>query len=152
MNHFTYQTAIGPLTICEEDGEITAIRTCCPPGTGIEKETETIREAHTQLTQYLDGRRKSFELPLAPKGTDFQKLVWQELCKIPYGQTRTYKQIAAAIGNPRGVRAVGMANNRNPIIIAIPCHRVIGSDGKMVGYAAGVDKKEFLLRLEGSLI
>lgn len=152
MNYFTYQTAIGLLTICEENGEITAIGTRCPSEAGLEEETETIREAHTQLTQYLDGRRKSFELPLAPKGTDFQKLVWQELCKIPYGQTRTYKQIAEAIGNPRGVRAVGMANNRNPIIIAIPCHRVIGSDGKMVGYAAGVDKKEFLLRLEGSLL
>lgn len=152
MNYFKYQSAIGSLTFCEEEGKIIAISTHYTPERGNEEETEIIRKAYTQLTEYLDGKRKVFDLPLAPKGTDFQKQVWQALCKIPYGQTRTYKQIAEAIGNPKGVRAVGMANNRNPLIIVVPCHRVIGSNGKMIGYAAGVDKKEFLLRLEGSML
>lgn len=152
MNYYKYETAIGLLAICEEEGKITAISLHCSPETGNEKETGIIREAYTQLAEYLDGKRKSFDLPLAPKGTEFQKRVWHALCEIPYGQTRSYKQIAEAIGNPKGVRAVGMANNRNPIIIVVPCHRVIGSDGKMIGYAAGVDKKEFLLKLEGSLL
>lgn len=152
MNYFKYQSAIGFLTFCEEEGKIIVISTHYAPERGNEEETEVIRKAYTQLTEYLDGKRKVFDLPLAPKGTDFQKQVWQALCKIPYGQTRTYKQIAEAIGNPKGVRAVGMANNRNPLIIVVPCHRVIGSNGKMIGYAAGVDKKEFLLRLEGSML
>lgn len=152
MNYFKYQTAIGSLTFCEEEGNITAISSHYQPETGIEKETETIRRAYAQIMEYLDGKRKTFDLPLAPKGTEFQKQVWKALCDIPYGQTRTYKEIAVAIGNPKAVRAVGMANNRNPLIIIVPCHRVIGSDGKMTGYAAGVDKKEFLLKLEGSLL
>lgn len=152
MNYFKYQTAIGPLTFCEEEGNITAISSHYQPETDEKKETEIIRKAYTQIMEYLDGKRKTFDLPLAPKGTQFQKQVWQTLCAIPYGQTRTYKEIAVAIGNPKAVRAVGMANNRNPLIIVIPCHRVIGSNGKMTGYAAGVDKKEFLLRLEGNLL
>ena len=113
---------------------------------------ELIRRTYKQFVEYLDGKRKVFDLPLSLKGTDFQKQVWQALRDIPYGETRSYKQIAVAIGNPKAVRAVGMANNRNPLLIVVPCHRVIGTDGKMVGYAAGMDKKEFLLRLEGSLL
>lgn len=152
MNYFKYQTAIGPLTFCEEEGNITAIGSRYQPESGEEKETDIIRRAYSQITEYLDGKRKVFDLPLAPRGTEFQKQVWQALRDIPYGQTRTYKDIATAIGNPKAVRAVGMANNRNPLIIVIPCHRVIGSNGKMIGYAIGVDKKEYLLRLEGSLL
>lgn len=152
MNYFKYQTAIGSLTFCEEEGKITVISSQYQPETGEEKETETIQRAYAQIKEYLDGNRKTFDLPLAPKGTKFQKQVWQALSDIPYGQTRTYKEIAVAVGNPKAVRAVGMANNRNPLIVVVPCHRVIGSDGKMIGYAAGVDKKEFLLRLEGSMI
>lgn len=152
MNYFKYQTAIGSLTFCEEEGNITVISSQYQPETGEEKETETIRRAYAQIKEYMDGNRKTFDLPLAPKGTKFQKQVWQALSDIPYGQTRTYKEIAVAVGNPKAVRAVGMANNRNPLIVVVPCHRVIGSDGKMIGYAAGVDKKEFLLRLEGSMI
>ncbi len=152
MNYYKYQTAIGSLTFCEEEGNITVISSQYQPETGEEKETETIRRAYAQIKEYLDGNRKTFDLPLAPKGTKFQKQVWQALSDIPYGQTRTYKEIAVAVGNPKAVRAVGMANNRNPLIVVVPCHRVIGSDGKMIGYAAGVDKKEFLLRLEGSMI
>ena len=152
MNYFNYQTAIGSLTFCEEEENITVISSQYQPEIGEEKETETIRRAYAQIKEYLDGNRKTFDLPLAPKGTKFQKQVWQALSDIPYGQTRTYKEIAVAAGNPKAVRAVGMANNRNPLIVVVPCHRVIGSDGKMLGYAAGVDKKEFLLRLEGSMI
>ena len=96
----------------------------------------------------MKGERKKFDLPLNPKGTDFQKQVWKILCEIPYGETRSYKQIAEAIGNPKAVRAVGMANHRNPLLIVVPCHRVIGADGKLVEYGAGLDKKEFLLQLE----
>ncbi len=101
-----------------------------------------------QLSQYLAGQRKQFDLPLAPQGTHFQKQVWQELCAIPYGQVRCYQDIARAIGNPKAARAVGMANHRNPIAIIIPCHRVIGKNGTLVGYAGGLAMKEKLLRLE----
>ena len=104
------------------------------------------------MSEYLIGKRKSFDLPLNPRGTVFQQQVWKALCDIPYGETRSYKQIAEAIGNPKAVRAVGMANNRNPVLIVVPCHRVIGANGKLVGYGAGIEKKEFLLKLEKSLL
>lgn len=152
MNYFVYQTPIGPLTICEEQEKIVVISTHRPLQAGTERETEVIRQAHTQLSEYFEGRRKTFDLPLAPKGTAFQQRVWQTLCDIPYGETRSYKQVAQAVGNAKGARAVGMANNRNPLMIVVPCHRVTGSDGQMVGYAAGIEKKEYLLRLEGSLL
>lgn len=103
-----------------------------------------------QVTEYLEGRRRAFTFPYELRGTEFQKRVWQELCKIPYGETRTYGDIAAAIRKPGAARAVGMANNRNPIIIAVPCHRVIGAGGKLVGYAGGLDMKRALLELEKS--
>lgn len=105
-------------------------------------------EATRQLEAYFSGKLQSFDLKLSPEGTDFQKSVWKALCEIPYGETRTYKEIAESIRKPKAYRAVGLANNRNPIAIVIPCHRVIGSDGKLTGYASGLDIKEFLLRLE----
>ena len=104
--------------------------------------------ATRQLQEYFSGSRKSFTFPIVLKGTPFQISVWQELSKIPYGQTATYKDIAMAIGNERAVRAVGMACNRNPIWIAIPCHRVMGSNGQLTGYAGGLSMKESLLNLE----
>jgi len=110
--------------------------------------TDFFKEAVRQLEAYFSGELKSFNLKLAPEGTDFQKSVWKALCEIPYGGTRTYKEIAASIGKPRAYRAVGLANNRNPIPIIIPCHRVIGADGKLTGYASGLDIKEYLLKLE----
>ena len=146
--HYTYDTMLGSATFVEEDGALLAISTS-RLYEGIWQETDTIKEAHQQLTEYLKGERKTFDLPLNLKGTDFQKQVWMALCDIPYGETRSYKQIAEAIGNPKAVRAVGMANNRNPLLIVVPCHRVIGADGKLVGYAAGLDMKEFLLEIEG---
>lgn len=107
-----------------------------------------LRRAAEELGEYLAGRRRDFSVPLDPRGSDFQRQVWQALRSIPYGQTRTYGQIAEQIGRRRAARAVGMANNRNPIAILIPCHRVIGSDGSMTGYAAGIAIKERLLALE----
>ena len=109
---------------------------------------ELFREATRQLEAYFSGKLESFDLKLAPEGTEFQKSVWKALCKIPYGETRTYKDIAASIGKPKAYRAVGLANNRNPIAIIVPCHRVIGSNGKLTGYASGLDVKAFLLKLE----
>lgn len=114
------------------------------------RETTLIKKAAAQITEYLDGKRRTFDLPLAPHGTDFQLNVWNTLQKIPYGETRSYKQIAEAIGNPKAVRAVGMANNRNPIPIIIPCHRVIGADNSLTGYAGGLGLKQKLLELENS--
>ncbi len=101
-----------------------------------------------QLDEYFAGERKTFDFPMALYGTEFQKTVWKALCAIPYGETRTYGQIASAIGNPRASRAVGMANNRNPISIVVPCHRVIGANGSLVGYGGGLAMKEGLLALE----
>jgi methylated-DNA-[protein]-cysteine S-methyltransferase len=107
--------------------------------------------AVTQLEDYFAGRRSHFELPLAPGGTDFQRAVWQALEGIPYGELRSYRDIATAIGRPNAVRAVGAANGRNPLPIVVPCHRVIGSDGSLTGFAGGLDVKKKLLQLEGSL-
>ena len=115
---------------------------------GEKKNTELIREAALQLSQYFDGRRKKFDLKLSYHGTEFQIKVWKALEKIPYGETCTYKDIAESVGIPKGCRAVGMANNRNPIVIVVPCHRVIGMNGSLTGYAGGLEMKEYLLDLE----
>ena len=115
----------------------------------MQKETPLLKETGKQLLEYLEGKRKNFTVPLNPKGTKFMKEVWTALQEIPYGETRTYGQIAQRIGKPKAARGIGMANHRNPIPIIIPCHRVIGSNGKLVGYALGMEKKEFLLMLEG---
>ena len=144
---YSYETILGPVTFVEEDGALLAISTH-RSFEGMVQETGLIKEAHLQFSEYLKGERKEFDIPFRMKGTKFQKQVWTALCEIPYGETRSYKQIAEAIGNPKAVRAVGMANNRNPLLVMVPCHRVIGSNGQLVGYAGGLDKKEFLLRLE----
>ncbi len=109
---------------------------------------QIIKKTVKQLNEYFLFGRKFFDLPLNPKGSDFQKKVWSELIKIPFGEVRTYKEIASAIGNSNASRAVGHANNKNPIAIIIPCHRVIGTNGKLTGYAGGIDKKQKLLNLE----
>lgn len=105
-------------------------------------------EIKRELDEYFQGNRSSFSTPLLMDGTEFQKKVWKALREIPYGETRTYKDIAKAVGNEKASRAVGMANNKNPIHIVIPCHRVIGSNGKLVGYAGGLDMKSGLLDIE----
>lgn len=101
-----------------------------------------------QLQEYFSHRREMFQLPLAAKGTEFQQQVWQALKTIPYGETWSYQQLAEAIGNPKAVRAVGLANGKNPISVIVPCHRVIGKQGKLTGYAGGLDRKAALLKLE----
>ena len=117
------------------------------------EETPLLAEAKKQLQEYFEGKRRQFTLPLSVQGTEFQKKDWQALLQIPYGETRSYGEIARAIGCPKGSRAVGMANRNNPIAIIIPCHRVIGSDGSLTGYAGknkALDIKEYLLKLEGA--
>ncbi len=116
-----------------------------------EKETPLIIKAYCQLTEYFNGQRKSFDLPIHPSGTEFQKKVWRVLCTIPYGETCSYKDIAGKIGNFNACRAVGGANHKNPIIIVIPCHRVIGANGSLTGYGGGLSVKEYLLKLERRL-
>ena len=145
---FFYDTPVGKLCIGEEDDSITRVTWSKVPQEYIQEETELILNCKIQLEEYFAGNRKQFDLPLAPKGTDFQKRVWKALTDIPYGETRTYGEIAAAVGSPKAARAVGMANNKNPIGIIVPCHRVVGADGKLVGYAGGMEKKEWLKNLE----
>ncbi len=117
-----------------------------------QENTTLSKEIKRQFDEYFSGKRKTFDLPLNVEGTEFQKTVWNELRKIPFGETRSYGAIAAAIGNPKASRAVGMANNKNRIAIIIPCHRVIGANGKLVGYAGGLEMKKKLLDLEKSFI
>ena len=118
------------------------------PPLGWKRNDDFFTDAIHQLREYLEGGRREFSLPLAPQGTVFQKKVWEQLQNIPYGETRTYGQIAAASGNPAAARAVGAANRNNPLAIIIPCHRVIGTDGKLTGYAYGNGIKKQLLELE----
>jgi methylated-DNA-[protein]-cysteine S-methyltransferase len=114
----------------------------------VERNDEILEKTRKQVDQYLTGNRKEFDLPLLMVGTDFQRRVWKALMKIPYGVTSTYRQIAEDIGSPKAIRAVGNANNENPISIIVPCHRIIGSDGKLAGYGGGLSVKRRLLRLE----
>lgn len=149
---YSYDFRFGNYSIVEEDGTIVEIfKSDSRDIDGddfIESERELIKRTYIELEKYLEGTRKSFTIPINPKGTDFQKLVWDELLKIPYGETRSYKDIALSIGRDKAFRAVGNANNKNPIAIIIPCHRVVGSDGKLTGYAYGLEMKGQLLELE----
>ena len=140
---------VGLLTL-ESDGEsITALRF---GGNHDGESCPLLEKAARELEEYFAGQRREFDLPLSPAGTEFQRSVWKALLTIPYGQTASYGQIAARVGNPKASRAVGMANNRNPISIFIPCHRVVGADGSLTGYGGGLPIKEYLLKLEsGSL-
>jgi methylated-DNA-[protein]-cysteine S-methyltransferase len=112
----------------------------------------TVRDGARQIEQYLCGERRAFELPLGLYGTPFQIQVWRQVLEVPYGRTATYQEIADAIGNPRSVRAVGGANGRNPLPLVVPCHRIIGRHGRLVGYGGGLWRKEWLLRHEGALL
>lgn len=117
---------------------------------GWQQDESLFREARRQLEAYFAGDLKQFDLPLAPAGTEFQQSVWRALIEIPYGETRSYGDLARHLGSPKLNRAVGMANGRNPISIVIPCHRVIGADGSLTGYGGGVERKRWLLALEAS--
>lgn len=141
-----YTSPLGVLEIIEEDGYIVKIDI-----TDIKKEeskSEVLEKCKIELDEYFSGNREVFSVPVNFQGTEFQKKVWRELIKIPYGETRSYKEIAECVKCVNGSRAVGNANNKNPIIIIVPCHRVLGSSGKMVGYRSGIKNKEFLLELE----
>lgn len=147
MGTAVYPFPFGQLKIGYEGNAVTLLtRTDDPVSkTGRTALTDLVFQ---QVTEYLEGQRRTFDFPYILHGTPFQEKVWRALCDIPYGETRTYGQIAAAVGNPKAGKAVGMANHYNPILIAVPCHRVIGANGKLTGYAAGLDMKEALLRLE----
>ena len=111
-----------------------------------------LREACAQLEAYFAGRRRVFDLPLDAQGTEFQRAVWSALQEIPFGETRSYKDLATRVGRPQAVRAVGAANGRNPLSIIVPCHRVIGADGTLMGYASGTERKKWLLQHEQSVL
>ena len=142
------KTPIGDICILEENDKIIGLTLDNEKYCYTEKNTEILNETEKQLNEYFWGKRKKFNVPINPKGTEFQKQVWNELLKIPYGQTVTYKRIAQKIEKPNAARAVGMANHNNPIAIIVPCHRVVGSNSKLVGYAFGLERKQFLLDLE----
>lgn len=146
-------TPIGNLRIQVQDGALIAIHfeedPAVVPDPRSKEDLALHQEVQRQLREYFAGTRTRFELPLAPAGTPFQKQAWQTLCEIPYGETWSYKEQAGAMGNIKAVRAVGAANGKNPIPVIIPCHRVIGSGGKLVGYAGGLEIKKALLGLEG---
>ncbi len=114
----------------------------------LEETTPILERVKTELDEYFSGERNSFDIPLCPAGTPFQKAVWEALLEIPYGELRTYKQVAQSVGNVRGVRAVAQAIGANGISIIIPCHRVVGSDGSLTGFASGIEAKKILLQLE----
>jgi methylated-DNA-[protein]-cysteine S-methyltransferase len=151
-NYFGYEYPVGKIWIAEEDGNITQLRFGKPKKSDVvgleEKESKVIKLAKKQLDQYFAGKRKDFELPLAPAGTAFRQKVWKALQTIPYGKTKSYGEIAKKIKNEKATRAVGGANHNNPISIVIPCHRVIGSDGSLTGYGGGLKAKQYLLDLE----
>ena len=147
---YTFNTPIGFLTIREEEKKLTKLFWEANSVQTMKNElhSDFLYEVYTQVNEYLTGRRKQFDVPLKYQGTQFQQSVWQELQKIPYGETRSYQEIAIGIGNEKAVRAVGQANNKNPIMIIIPCHRVIHKNGDITGFACGVEVKRYLLDLE----
>lgn len=144
------QSPIGLLTLRGDGSSLTALffggmteaaYSSCP----------VLEQAAGELAEYFAGARRNFTVPLSPAGTAFQQKVWQALREIPYGETASYGEIASRVGSPKACRAVGLANRRNPLPIFVPCHRVVGSDGSLTGYAGGLKVKQFLLDLEGAV-
>ena len=141
-------TPIGWLQISGHDRGVTAIAFCDDdPGSSGES-LPVLEDARAQLKAYFSGQRETFDLPLAPDGTDFRRAVWNVLVGIPFGQTQTYGEIASLLQNEKAVRAVGAANGQNPVAIVVPCHRVIGANGKLTGYAGALWRKKWLLEHE----
>ncbi len=150
MALFFYETAIGTIGIEEIYGNICGIyfkKDILPQGVEV-YESDILKEAACQLKSYISGELKKFSLPLKPRGTLFMSEVWKLLCEIPYGETLTYKEMAEKLGKPKASRAIGLACARNPIPIFIPCHRILGSSGKLTGYIGGIEVKKKLLELE----
>ncbi|MCU0432722.1 MAG: methylated-DNA--[protein]-cysteine S-methyltransferase [Bacteroidia bacterium] len=160
MNYYRsyYESPIGRLPLIAGENALIAVlwendnpeRVSLPDNLR-DEENEVLVQTRKQLSEYFAGNRKVFDLPLQMNGTPFQQSIWQQLQKIPFGETRSYGQLAKHIGQPTASRAVGAANGKNPISIIVPCHRVIGTGGKLTGFAGGIEAKEFLLRLEGKL-
>ena len=150
MTTMIYKSPIGPLYIGEREGAISHLM--FRPLDGTPGETPLLKRCAEQLDAYFAGVFQTFDLPLAPEGTSFQRRVWETLQTIPYGETWSYKTLAQAADCPRGYRAVGLANNRNPISILIPCHRVVGASGALTGYGGGLSNKAHLLELEGIVL
>ena len=148
LTYFPYLTPFGPVTIAADGRALTGLAFEERDYPGQRRPTELTNRAANELQEYLAGKRRAFDLPLAPAGTDFQKRVWRALQDIPYGQTRSYSEVADAIGRPSACRAVGSANGKNPIPILIPCHRVVAASGALGGYAWGPRVKQQLLDLE----
>ncbi len=148
MYVYYYETTLGKMGIVTENDQVIQVFFGKKRVIAEEKETELIREVHNQIHEYLMGDRKQFDIPIKITGTPFQKKVYKALLKIPYGQTSTYEQIAKMLNNPKAYRAVGLSNGKNPIAIIIPCHRVIGKNGNLTGYAGGLTRKKKLLNLE----
>lgn len=146
MFQSSFDSPLGPVTITSHDNQTICDVSFASPV--YQTSCAVTEHGKQQLVEYFAGQRRQFSLPLAPQGTPFQQQVWQALCEIPFGHTASYRDIAQAIDNPKGVRAVGMANSRNPIAIIIPCHRIIGANGTLTGYTGGLDKKAWLLQLE----
>lgn len=156
MNYYTIAPSpLGEMTLQANDEGILGIwfttQTTRPDDLGQEDANHPVLGlALTQLDEYFSGKRTQFDLPIAAKGTAFQMQVWQALTTIPYGETWSYQELANAIGNPKAVRAVGLANGKNPVSIVVPCHRVIGKNGKLTGYAGGIERKRWLLERESN--
>jgi len=153
MDLILFDTPIGRMGVCSDDG-VHLTRIILPGGPCpliAERETPLLLEARRQLLEYFSGTRTAFDLPLHWEATPFRDRVWRALADIPYGQTISYAELAARAGSPKAIRAAGQANHFNPLPIVIPCHRVVGKDGSLTGYAGGLAVKEFLLKLEGIL-
>ncbi|MGO5024011.1 methylated-DNA--[protein]-cysteine S-methyltransferase [Lawsonibacter sp. LCP25S3_G6] len=146
-----YESPFGPVRMDYEGDVLLRLRTVEPTKERGEP-TELTKKVFSQLQEYFSGQRKTFDFPYELRGTEFQKKVWAALETIPYGQTRSYREIAQAVGNPKAVRAVGAANGKNPMWIVVPCHRVVGANGTLTGYAGGIDMKRRLLELEQQVL
>jgi methylated-DNA-[protein]-cysteine S-methyltransferase len=149
-SHTVVDSPLGPLVVVADDGAVAVLGPVDPgttpdPAVAGTRDDDVLPDLREQLDAYWAGTLRDFDVALAPGGTAFQQRVWAALRTIPYGETWSYAQLAAAIGAPTAVRAVGAANGRNPVFVVVPCHRVIGSSGKLVGYAGGLDRKRFLL-------
>lgn len=151
MDRIVFDTPVGPMALEGTEDALTALYLPNTPVEPMGMETPLLARGRGELLEYLVGKRRTFDLPLKPQGTPFQQKVWSALADIPYGQTITYGELARRVGCPKGSRAVGQANHRNPLPILLPCHRVVGANGTLTGYGGGLELKEWLLRLEGIL-
>ena len=153
VTHAVVDSPLGPVTLVGREGALVGVhlheQQHLPPASGLgERDDATLPHLQEQLAAYLAGELQVFDVELAPRGTPFQNEVWAALRRVPYGSTTTYGRLAAEIGRPTAVRAVGAANGRNPYCLVVPCHRVVGADGGLTGYAGGLSRKRFLLELE----